>query len=461
MAAINAAGYDAGIKLPDNSPVRKQLRDFLAGQNIKVLPELKVFFRKHLQKTEAQDLNQYISFAFAVTGAPDFAWKGRDVDVPPDAMALREFQPLMIDFYRQADLETLWKKVKPAYEQEVARYHEPLLNLRQSVEYYLRVTANEYKLRKFHVFVELLAAPQVVQTRSYGDDVYVVVSPADPIKAYDIRHSYLHFAIDPIMLQNRAPLAQKRSLIDLAGTSPLDDSFKTDFVLLANECLIKAVEAKLDKDTAAVERATRQGYILTPYFFEQLPVFEKQQLGMRYYAEEMINGIDPAKETARFATIKFDAAQLQRAAKQVTIAGPEPSGAAKVLEKAENLYSARSYEEARALFTQALEQKGEAAEHAQAWYGLARISIAQNKPETAEELLQKTLESGPDDFTRGWSDYYLGRLARARSDLAEAEKYYRDALAVKEVSEKVKQLAGGELEQVRQAILKSQEKTTQ
>ena len=73
-----------------------------------------------MQKTGVQDLPQYVSFALAVTGPPDFAWKGRDVEVPPDAMALDGFQPLMIDFYRQANLADLWKRVQPAYEKEIA-----------------------------------------------------------------------------------------------------------------------------------------------------------------------------------------------------------------------------------------------------------------------------------------------------------------------------------------------------
>ena len=29
LAAINAAGYDEGVSLPDNNPVRQQLRDYL------------------------------------------------------------------------------------------------------------------------------------------------------------------------------------------------------------------------------------------------------------------------------------------------------------------------------------------------------------------------------------------------------------------------------------------------
>ena len=60
---------------------------------------------------------------------------------------------------------------------------------------------------------------------------------------FDIRHAYLHFQIDPIMIKYGMDLQQKRSLLDLVQLAPLDDNYKTDFVLLANESLIKAVEA--------------------------------------------------------------------------------------------------------------------------------------------------------------------------------------------------------------------------
>ncbi len=457
MAAINAAGYDDGVNLPDNSPVRKEVRDYLATKRLAVLPDLKLFYRHHMQKQASQDVSQYISWALAVSGAPDFAWKTRDVEVPPDALALTGFQTLMIDFYNQARLDELWAKVKPAYDRELLRYHEPLLNMTGTIESYLRISTAEFHARHFHAFVELLAAPELVQTRSYGDDLYVIISPAENLRLYDIRHSYLHFQIDPIMIENRAPLAQKRSLIDLAGTAPLEESYKTDFVLLANESLIKAVEARLDKDTGAIDRALHQGYILTPYFAQQLPVYEKQQLGMHAYAEDLINAIDLQAETARLSTVKFDSGQAQRVAKKVVVSGPELSPSAKTLEKAEDLYSSRNLEEAKVQFGKALEQKGEPSDHAQAWYGLARIAVLEKRVSLAVDAFQKTLESSPDDFTRAWSNVYLGRLAKLQKDFPLASKYFQDALAVSGATEQAKKAARDEI----QDISKNQEKQTQ
>ncbi|HVW86118.1 MAG TPA: tetratricopeptide repeat protein [Bryobacteraceae bacterium] len=452
MATINAAGYDEGVKLPDNSPLRAQLRDYLAKQNIPVLPELKQFYRRHMAKpgpqAGVQDLSQYISWALSVTGPPEFGWRTRDVEVPPDAKALEGFQPLMIDFCRQAHLEELWQRVRPAYEKELEKYHEPVLKTTNSINGYLRVAAGGYLGRRFQLFIELLAEPEQVQTRNYGDDAFVIATPSEQPRMFDIRHAYLHFQIDPIVIKYGVDLQQKRSLLDLVQLAPIDQQYKDDFVLLAGESLIKAVECRLDKNKAGIEQAMRQGYVLTQYFSEQLPVFEQQQQGMRFYAEEMFNGIDLKHESARISAVKFDAGQLQRKARQVAVAGPELSPSARTLEKAEDLYTKKSLNEARTLFLKSLEQQGSQAEHAQAWYGLARIATLENQPDAAVKLFEKTLGASPDGFTKGWTFVYLARLARAANELEKATKFYQDALSVPGASERAMDAARKESQNI-------------
>jgi tetratricopeptide (TPR) repeat protein len=232
-------------------------------------------------------------------------------------------------------------------------------------------------------------------------------------------------------------LDQKRSLIDFAQLAPLEPNYKTDFVLLSNESLIKAVESRLDKNRGEVDQAARQGYIMTPYFAEQLPVFEKQEQGLRYYFEEMVAGIDLKRESNRIGEIKFDAAPLVRLGKQVTVAAPEPklSPSGKTLEKAEDLYTNRSLDQAKELYLKSLQETGSAVEHAQAWYGLARIAALQKQPDAAVKLFEKTLEAAPDDQTKAWTLVYLARLSRAASDPERAAKFYQEALGVKGASE--------------------------
>ncbi len=442
LAAINAAGYDDGIKLPDNSPLRLQLREYFARQNIGVLPELKRFFlAQGRKKSGVQDLAQYISYALSVTGAPDFAWKTRDVDIPPDAKALEGLTPLLIEFYRQARVDELWRRARPVYEKELEKYHSPVLAMTNRIDGYLRVSAAGYLGRRFSIFIDLLGTPQQVQTRNYGDDAYVVATNSEQPKMFDIRHAYLHFELDPIMIKYGMDLRQKRSLLDIVQLAPLDSIYKEDFVLLANESLIKAVECRLDKNKAGVDQAMRQGYVLTAFFSEQLPVFEKQEQGIRFYAEEMISLIDLKVETSRISAIQYDSGQLVRKARQVAVAGPELSASAKTLEQAEALYTNKTYDASRDLFLKSLEQKGSNEEHAQAWFGLARIATLQSQPDAAVKLFEKALGGSPDAFTKAWSYVYLGRLATAGGDPERAAKYYQEALSVKGGSDKALEAA--------------------
>jgi len=65
-------------------------------------------------------------------------------------------------------------------------------------------------------------------------------------------------------------LMEKRSLLDIAVSAPaLPEIYKNDFVLLATESLIKALEARFDRTPQTVTAALEQGFVLTPFFFEQ------------------------------------------------------------------------------------------------------------------------------------------------------------------------------------------------
>jgi len=448
LAAINAAGYDEGLNLPDNHPFRHELLEYLAKQDIPVLPDLKSYYRKHMQRTGVADLSQYISFALSITGPPSFEWRTRNVDVPPDAVALSEFKTLLMAFYEQAKIEDLWQKAQPDVDKEEQKYHAPLVAMTNAIDGYLRVSAGGYLGRRFSVFVDLLGAPEQVQTRNYGNDAFVIVTPSSKPSLFDIRHAYLHFEIDPICIKYGIALEQKRSLLDyVQGAGALDTAYKNDVVLLANESLIKAVESRLDKNPGEVTQAARQGYALAPFFAEQLPLFEKQDQSFRYYVEDMFNAIEPNREKVRMAGIKYDAAPLVRAGKQVAIPAVEPklSPAAKTLEQAEDLYSKRTLDPAKELYLKALEQDGSPDEHARAWYGLARVAVLQNQPESAVKLFEKTLGASPDDPTKAWSLYYLGRLSSAVGDSERAIKFFKDALAVPGASDMARKNAQTEL----------------
>ena len=140
------------------------------------------------------------------------------------------------------------------------------------------------------------------------------------------------------------------------------------------------------------------------------------------------------------------AAPLVRVAKQIVTEAPAPvlSPSAATLEKAEDLYLKRSLDDAKQLYLKSLEQQGSPAEHAQAWYGLARIAVLQNQPENAIKLFEKTLGASPDGQTKAWTLVYLARLSKAANDSERAAKFYQDALSVQGASEQALKAAQNE-----------------
>lgn len=432
MAAIDSAGYGVDLESPNNDPLREQVRKAVEASHPAVLADLKKFFAAHHQSDPGAELSQYISFALSVSDPPDFKFRYKEAELPPDIRQIEGFAPLLVRYYHEANIGELWNQAQPAFERTLERYHDPISRAVLEVNAYLRNATAGYLGRKFQIYLDLLAPPNQVQTRSYGDDYFVVVTPSAEPRIQDIRHAYLHYLLDPLATKYGEDILKKDSLIDYAQGAPaLESVYKGDFLLLTTESLIKAVEARLPGSPETIDATLREGYILAPYFAEQLTIYEKQREAMRLFFPEMIKGLDVYREDKRLSKVEFDAHPRVRAAKMVE-ARPahEPSPTDKALEDADRLYSNKDYDHAREAYLHLLEQSSEKSVHARAYYGLARIAVLKNDPEMGERLFLKVLESSPDPWTAAWTHVYLGRLSDIAGNRDEAAKHYQTALAV-------------------------------
>jgi tetratricopeptide (TPR) repeat protein len=465
MAAINAAGYDADLQAPSNDPLRQTLRRYIAQQDLqsqdhKAIDAMKRFVRDHRPRNRDTELNQYISFSLLTKGPPDFAFAKPDLPLPPEVAALDGFAPLLADFYKEAQLDELWKRVQPNYDERIAQYNEPISRAILEVTAYLRSVTNNFLGKRFLIYVDLLGPPNQVQMRNYVDDYYVVITPAADLPVSDIRHAFLHFIVEPQSLRLSQAIKKLAELQEIALDSPLlEENYRTNFLDLAQESFIRAIESRIERKPALVEQALREGFILTPAFAEQLEIYEKQDQAMRIYFPELVDAITLKKEKARLAHVEFaserpvrtirtvvEANQVeakQVEAKQVVETRPQPevSGAAKTLEEAETAYTARDLEKAKQTYLRVLEQTAEKPMHAKAYYGLARVAVLEKDPETGDRLFRKVLELEPDAATKSWSLLYIARLADSQGEREEAQKQYQAALDVQGAPEAVRQAA--------------------
>ena len=444
MAALTAGGYNQEADSPTNHPVRKAVRDHFAGQALPTVDALRRYVRDHRPKNAALELNQYVSYALLVANPPNFGWREPNLPPPPDVAALDEFTPLLVRFYQEANIAALWKQVRPYYDQEIDRYHEGVSRAVLLSNAYLRNPTSGYQGRHFQILIDLLGAPNQTQTRHFLDDDTVVVTRHAELPLAEIRHAYLRHLIDPLSFKFVADLKKKTGLIDYAQGSPtLQEIYKVDFGLLATECLIKAMEAKLDRTPNSVDQALREGFVLTPVLYELLGTYEKQEQSMRLYFPELIGGIDLRKEARRLDKIDFvsEIATKSRNVTRTVDDKPVLTGAVKTLDDAEEAFRARDAAKSKELFLRTLQETAERPLHAKAYYGLARVALLEKDPESGDRLFRTVLEFDPDGSTKAWTLLYLGKLSDSQGEGEEAQQQYTAALGTLGVPEQVRQEA--------------------
>lgn len=458
MAALNGAGYDADLESNANSPARKQIRDFLAQKKPASLEGIREFFLTHQKQDSTRTLSQFISLAlcleiFPAADGPDFRYKLRAAELPPDVQELDGFEKLLTRFYRETGMGQLINANQALFDSLLEPYGAASTLAMQEIDGYLRIPRVTNVKGQFHVLLDLLAAPNQIHVRSYGNDLYVVITPSPEPQLDYIKNAYLQFQLDPMAMRSLAEIEKKKSLIDFAqGAGALDPQYKSDFALLTLASLVKAVRARLAplrERAQLVSDAAREGFILTPYFAETLADYEKQEQSMSLYLPILIQGIDLKKETARLDSIQFLEAPRVRSAKVAPAPVVEKSPAEKTLDEAEEFYGKKNYDKAGELFRRALTETAARPLKAKAYYGLARLSALRNDPESAVELFEKTISEGAEAQVSAWAHVFLGRILDLNERGDEAKSHFNAALATTGASPAAKKAAEDGLKGVR------------
>src|SRR5215469_3193091 len=310
LTAMNSCGYDVDLNLSDaqrlnvRAEVQRNLRFSEDAQA--ALASICDWYQAHKASDAERDLSQFVSLSLYLEGPPHFMPRVKEEEMPPDAAPLTGFGALLERFYDKASLHSIWEAHRASYAALVARYHEPLAKMVFDTDIYLKLQSGGYLGRTFTILLDVMGDPTEANARNYGADYYVVVFPSpdpttvDPLKMPQIRHTYLHYLLDPMAEKHFSAVKRLEPLLQSVKRAPLDENFKTDISLLVTECLVRAVEIRLTgtKQTAeamrlqAVDDAEKQGYILTKYFYTAIVAFEKDPAGLRTAYSEILDGID-------------------------------------------------------------------------------------------------------------------------------------------------------------------------
>lgn len=468
MCALQAAGFEAEVSAAGFHPLRARLRAELMRQQGPATQALRRFYREHLLTDRATMLSRYVSFALVAGPPPKFNYTLRHDELPPDVLAIEDFNGVLADFYQEAGIEQLWARVAPQYEREVARLQQPVAELVTTATAYLRELMKPTSSRTFAVYVEPMVGGRT-NFRNYGDCYVVVLHPASDLPLDEIRHAFLHFLLDPLAVRHRGVVAAKATLLDFAARAPrLPAEHREDFPTFLSECLVRAVELRLrrlssDGLAAAADAAERDGYVLVRAFLRGLAKFEKAEPAMSFYFPDLVRGINTAEEAKRLQNVTF-APEKVFAEVPGTDATTltETAEVAAALAEGERQIAAQNAGAAVAAFEQVLAREPD---HPRALYGLGVASVLQGEVDRAEEIFQRLVVKPPgadarmrgkDPLIVAWSHVYLGRIHDVGGQRELAMSEYRAALAVEGAPESARLAARRGIEKGYQPASKDQ-----
>ena len=458
-AALNTCGYDADLSasLPLRNTVRQQVAQAAAAtpEATRSREALCTYIRQHTLADPGRNLAQYVSLSLYTS--PELTAIAETTELPPDSTQVADILPLLKTFVDQTHLHALWVEHHADYNALVDRIHDPLTRMIEQTNIYLRSPVSTYDGRRFLVLLEPTLAPSAVNARIYGANYIIVVSPssAGTFHLEQIRHTYLHYLVEPMIYSRASSLDQLLPLLKAVQDAPIEYSYKSDVVALLTECLIKAIEARtmetgltrptrptavhqradLEKYDAAMslyerqneaarrsaaDLATRHGWVLTNYFYNQLVSEEHSGVSLKDNVGQMVYGMDVERQRHAAQQISFIPDPSQELVRRVA---PRPTG----LRLAEMKMMQGDSEAARTIADTAIADP--AGDHSQANYILARIDLLQGKPEDARTHFQAALSGARDPHTVAWSHIYLGRLYDVLPNRKQAVQEYQAALA--------------------------------
>jgi len=468
-AALNACGYDEGLE--ESAPVRKRVRDEInqalaRSEDARAKRDsLCLFVAQHRLTGSAMDISQYISLALYLTPPPEIEIAADLSEMPPDSTQVAEIVPLLKDFVAAVDLHGIWLGVHHIYDQEEDRLHDPLTNMIVATNLYLKMPASAYEGQRFIVILEPLFSPRMVNARIYGTDYVVVVSPVNgKIRMSDVRHTYLHYVIEPLLYARATAIDRMQPILKEVRDAPLEFRLRSDSVPLTIECLIKAIEAR-NMDTgvpeyiipagvdrsdlpryeherilyqqkvdavrwATVRHDMTQGFVFTQYFYEQLIQFEKDPASLKDTIGEMVYSMDVDQQVKRAHHIEFD-----KEADGEVLGRGTPRKLTR-LNLAEARLAAGDVAAASTLALQALTVHADTLESqasvARANFILARAAILTGHPDDAIDGFQKTLATSKEPRLLAWSHIFLGRMLDLDCKRDQAVAEYTTALTVRD-----------------------------
>ena len=304
---MNAAGNDGEWRKEGMNPIRIDVRNILFEKIDSVfLNKIHNFvYNNHLESW-----TNYGPYALINSGPPDFNININYKNSGLDSVSIHRYDGLreyFIEFYRNYDIENLWKQYQPIIQEENQKY-EPYANQALlDITNYCRINNDYFTKKANRIYFQQIPLMLyfTAQTVKVNGAIYIITGPSDGHQSEaTFYHEALHHPIGEI-IDKYSYLINKYSEINSINKAELGYA---DWIELFEECMVRAIDKRLQaklykqsKDDLLknIYSEYKIGMILCPYFNEELDKYEKTNITLEDYFPKLLNNLDIDKEKER------------------------------------------------------------------------------------------------------------------------------------------------------------------
>ena len=276
MAALDAAGFDPTAPGKEPSAFRRLVRKDQESLDPGLRERLKNFFDRNrlpAPATPADQAARYVSLAYAIGQPPLLDAPERSDELPGGVLEVLDFAPLLREFYRKSGIDERLIAYMRAYQAEGDRLRPQAAEMVRSILSYLhtrpivvstervRVKSPDKKHssvivystrehdRHFYIVPDLLAAPGTVNFRVIADEYYAIIPEGTDPTSSELRHAFLQFVIDPLVLKFNKEISAQRDQIKqlIDARTRAGGAVSPDIFVVVGRSLVAAAHARFDE----------------------------------------------------------------------------------------------------------------------------------------------------------------------------------------------------------------------
>lgn len=300
MAFLNAAGYNEELQgfamHPVRIRVRREVKRRLADEPRK-LKTYEAYYREVIARRIP--MSAYKDYVLSLSS--DYPFRpiqpADRLGYPYSSEALRRLPEILNEFWALANLEEVWKQVRPDYITEIHRYDVAKMKRQMTFLWeYLRMPRQDPFIL-VHI-PDLLGRHLDAMGAEYEPYFYCVDNPGANDGRLDM-HEYLHTVANPLVDAYYGEFGDKLDAYYLAAQWMPAVASSRDPVTFVHECLVAAlnrrISMKFENDPAwthqkevQVGRDTQEGLLLAQPFYDGLAEYERSTLSFDRFLPNLL-----------------------------------------------------------------------------------------------------------------------------------------------------------------------------